>query len=82
MARVNLTLDLDTFGRLARVARQSHAPCAAVARALLLEALEQRERAERERKLAADYAAGREDARALLEELEAQQLEILDEESD
>lgn len=82
MTRVNLTLDPDTFARLSRVARQAHAPCAAVARALLLEGLDHRETAERQRKLAADYAAGRADARALLEELEMPQLENLDEESD
>ena len=64
--RLNLTLDESTSGALARE--------------LIREALARREALERERKLARDYAAGRSDARQLLQDLEAAQLELLDDE--
>ncbi len=44
------------------------------------EGLAQREAAERRKQLAADYAAGRGDARALLRDREAGQLELMNDE--
>lgn len=78
MARLNLTLDADTFARLNRHAQRAGAQCATLARGLLQEALERREALERSRKLAADYAGDRQDARELLRDLEAGELELLD----
>lgn len=78
MARLNLTLDADTFSRLVRHARDAGARRASLARTLLREALERREALARRRKLAADYAADRDDVRAALEELEPGELELLD----
>ena len=80
MGRLNLTLDSDTEGRLSRHAKKAGAQKASFARALLREALERRERMQRRRKIAEDYSAGRADAKALLGEMEAAQLELLDEE--
>ena len=80
MARLNLTLDEDTFRQLDRHTKQSGTPRAALARELLREGLAQREAAERRKRLAADYAAGRGDARALLRDLEVGQLELMDDE--
>jgi len=80
MARVNLTLDADTYGRLSKFAKVSQTRCAAAARRLLREALDQRESAARRAKLAADYAAGRADARELLKDLETPELELLGDE--
>lgn len=79
MARLNLTLDDDTSGALARHAREQGTAQAALARELIREALARREAVARQRKLARDYAAGREDAKELLAELEVAQLELLDE---
>ena len=78
MARLNLTLDADTFARLNTHARKAGAQSATLARTLLQEALERREALERGRKLAADYAADRPDVRELLRDLEASELELLD----
>jgi ribosomal protein L25 (general stress protein Ctc) len=78
VARLNLTLDQDTFARLEKHARESRTRRATLAKTLIQEALEGREAARRRRKLAADYAAERDDARDLLRELEAGQLELLD----
>jgi hypothetical protein len=78
MARLNLTLDDDTLSRLARHARQTGGRRATLARRILREGLDAREARERRQKLAADYAAGREDARQLLSGLEAAQLDWLD----
>jgi 4'-phosphopantetheinyl transferase EntD len=78
MARLNLTLDPDTFRELDRYTRQLGKPRARVAKELLREGLERRRAAERRRKLAADYVAGRSDARAALRDLEAAQLGLLD----
>lgn len=50
-----------------------------MARELLCEALARRDALAHQRKLARDYAAGRADARELLAELEAGQLDLLDE---
>jgi metal-responsive CopG/Arc/MetJ family transcriptional regulator len=80
MDRLNLTLDESTSGALDRHARREGKPRAALARELIREAIAQREALERERKLARDYAAGRSDARQLLQDLEAAQLELLDDE--
>lgn len=80
MERLNLTLDEGTSGALSRHARREGKPRAALARELIREAIAQRDARERERKLARDYAAGRNDARQLLRELETAQLELLDRE--
>ena len=80
MARLNLTLDEDTFRRLDRHTKRAGRPRAALARELLREGLAQREAAERRKQLANDYAAGRPDARALLRDLEAGQLTLMDDE--
>jgi hypothetical protein len=78
MERLNLTLDSHTSERLSRHAKREGTPRAAYARGILREALEAREALARKKKLAADYAAGRADARRLLKELEAPQLEWFD----
>jgi len=80
MARLNVTLDDDTFTRLVRHARREGGRRAALARRILREGLDAREARERRMKLAADYAAGRSDARELLQGLEAAQLDWFDEE--
>jgi hypothetical protein len=77
MARVNLTLDEETFAELERYTRLLGKPRATLARELLHEALFRRRAAERRRQLAADYAADRADARALLKDLESAQLELM-----
>lgn len=79
MARLNLTLDADTFARLDRHAKRQGARRASLARRILREGLAAREAHQRRKRLAADYAAGRPDARELLRDLEARQLECLDE---
>jgi hypothetical protein len=78
MGRLNLTLDADTFRELDRYTREVGKPRARVAKDLLREGLERHRAAERRRKLAADYVADRADARALLNDLEAGQLGLLD----
>ena len=78
MARLNLTLESDTSAQLERQARKAGTQRAAFARSLLVAALAERDAGERRRKLAADYAAGREDARALLAELESGQTELIE----
>jgi hypothetical protein len=78
MARLNLTLDLDTFKRLEKHAREARSRRATLARTLIREALDLRESARRRRKLALDYGAGRDDTRDLLRDLEAGELELLD----
>ena len=78
MPRLNLTLDVDTLQALNRHARKAKAPTAAVARRLLRQAIEREEAREQARKLARDYAAGRADARDLLDDLEQAQLDLLD----
>ena len=80
MARLNLTLDPDTYSELEKHARQLRTPRARLAKDLLTEGLARRAAAERRRRLAADYAAGRRDARAVLKDLEAAQLALLDDE--
>jgi predicted transcriptional regulator len=80
MSRINLTLDADTEQRLARHAKRLGKPRAAAARQLLSDGLARREAQERRKTLAADYSAGRHDAREILEDLERAQLDLLDEE--
>ena len=77
MDRLNLTLDEGTSGALTRHARPEGKPRAAIARELIREALARREALERQKKLAKDYAAGRDDAKELLADLEAAQLDLL-----
>lgn len=77
MERLNLTLDEGTSGALSRHARREGKPRAALARELIREAIARREAVEAQRKLARDYAAGREDAREILSEMETAQLELL-----
>ena len=77
MDRLNLTLDHDTSGALARHARHEGKPRAALARELIMEALARREAVAQRRKLARDYVAGRDDAKELLAEFERGQLELL-----
>ena len=78
MARLNLTLDDDTSKRLEKHARETRERRATLARTLIQEGLDRREAARRRRKLARDYVAGRDDARELLRDLEASELELLD----
>ena len=81
MARLNLTLDADTFQKLDRHSGRVGRPRARVATEILREGLARREAAERRKRLAADYAAGRADACALLKDLESSQLDLLDDET-
>ena len=81
MARLNLTLDADTFQKLDRHSGRVGRPRARVATEILREGLARREAAECRKRLAADYAAGRADARALLKGLESSQLDLLDDET-
>ena len=78
MARLNLTLDEGTLLEFDRYRKQVGKPRARVAKELLQEGLERRRTAERRRKLAADYVADRSDVRSALSDLEAGQLELLD----
>ena len=74
MSRLNLTLDSDTLAWLERHASSAKMAVASLARQLVKEAVEQRDRTERLRKLASDYAAGRDDAKDILRDLESAQL--------
>lgn len=78
MARINLTLDESTYLAIVQHASRRRIPCARAAKELLAEGLAHRAAVERRRKLAKDYAAGRKDARGLLEDLELAQLELMD----
>jgi len=80
MNRLNLTLDEGTAVALARHARREGKPRATLARELIREAIAQRDALEIKRKLARDYMAGRSDAKQILTDLEAAQLELLDRE--
>ena len=73
MARLTLILDDATAQRLTLRARVHRQRVTTLARELIREALDLREKAESRRRLAADYAADREDAAALLQEIEAAQ---------
>lgn len=78
MERLNLTLDAGTSGTLARHARDLKKPRATLARELIREALARREALDHQRRLARDYAAGRNDAKQLLADLEMAQIDLLD----
>ena len=78
--RLNVTLDQKTYEALEKQAKQTRKPCARVAKEILSEGLARRDAVARRKKLAADYRAGRADARALLNDLESVQLELLDDE--
>jgi len=80
MARLNVTLDRHTYAELEKQARQLKKPCTRIAREILVEGLARRTATERREKLAADYRAGRADARAILKDLESPQWELLDDE--
>lgn len=80
MKRFNVTLNQETYEALERQAKQTRKTCAKVAEDLLSEGLARREINTRRKKLAADYRAGRADARTLLNDLESPQLELLDDE--
>ncbi len=77
MARLNLTLDPDTYSTLERYAKQAEKPCARLAREILSEGLSQRAAQEQRKRLAEEYAAGRADARAVLKDWEGAQAELL-----
>ena len=78
MGRLNLTLDEDTFRGLKKHASSQSKPAARIARDLIREGLARREATERLRRLARDYAMGRKDSRALLNDLESGQLDLLE----
>lgn len=80
MKRLNVILNQETYEALERQAKQTRRTCAKVAEDLVLEGLTRRDAATRRKKLVADYRAGRADARALLNDLESSQLELLDDE--
>jgi hypothetical protein len=80
MARLNLTLDDDTWNALVRHAESR--PIATVARDILRAELARRDALGRRRALAKDYIAGRADERALLAELEGGQLALLEDDDD
>jgi len=80
MNRLNLVLDDDTAQRLSRHAKKHGEPLAKAAKRLIQKGISDEERVERERKLAADYAAGRAEARDLLADLEGAQGELLEDE--
>ncbi len=80
MARINLTLDRDTYALLDQRARISHKPRARVVKEILIEGLARRAAQERRKRLARDYAAGRGDAREVLAAWEVGQLELLENE--
>ena len=76
MSRLNLTLDEGTLKSLAR--HSPKRPVASFARQLIEEGLARLEREARLKKLARDYAAGRDDARELLADFEPLALETLE----
>lgn len=78
MARLNMTLMNDTLLKLTVRAKRARKPVATLAREVLEKALAEMEAEERRLKWAADYIAGREDARELLAEMESAQLELIE----
>ena len=78
MSRLNLTLPETTMKALSRYAQGR--PAAQVVRELLEAALAREAKAQALRKLARDYAAGREDALELLADFEPLAVEVLGEE--
>ena len=77
MSRLNLTLSSDTLSKLVRGARSRRVRVATYTRRLIEGALARSERRARLKKLAADYAADRDDVSELLADLEAGQLDLL-----
>lgn len=75
-------LDQETYGTLEKQAKQTRKPCARIAKEILSEGLARRDAAARRKQLVADYRAGRADARAVLNNFESVQLELLDDEGD
>ena len=71
-----MTLSASTSVQLIKHAKRASRPRAAFARDLLSTALEQLDREERIRKLAADYAAGWDDAREILADMQDAQAEL------
>jgi metal-responsive CopG/Arc/MetJ family transcriptional regulator len=80
MARINLTLDRDTYAELEEHVARAKKPRARVVKELLVEALSRHKARARRERLAHDYAAEREDARKTLGDLESGQLELLGDE--
>jgi hypothetical protein len=80
MIRLNLTLSDDTAKKLKKHSKGR--PRASVARELIDQALAAQELMERRRKLAHDYAAGRNDALELLKDFEPANLEAIGNEAD
>jgi predicted transcriptional regulator len=80
MTKLSVILDQKTYEALEKQAKQTRKPCVRVAKEILSEGLARRDAVARRKKLAADYRAGRADARALLNDLESVQLELLDDE--
>ncbi len=80
MMKLNVTLDRETFEILERQAKKAQKPCVKMAKDILSEGLAQRDAAAQRERLAADYRAGRADARALLNDFESLQSELLDDE--
>lgn len=80
MRRLNVMLDQETYEALARQAKKVRKPCARVAKEILSEGLARRDAAARRKQLVADYRAGRADARAVLNDFESLQSELLDDE--
>ena len=78
MARLNLTLDEETWRRLDECARRSGERRASLARRLLKEALGRRDVLERRKKVARDFAAAGSHDVDLLRALEEGQLDLLD----
>ena len=77
MSRLNLTLSPDTLSKLVRGARSRRVRVATYTRRLIEGALARAEKRARLRKLAADYAADRDDVSELLADLEAGQVDLL-----
>ena len=82
MARLNLTLDSDTWSDLSRRAVRQRMAKSALARELLSRALRRESEIERRRRLAEDYVRGRGDARKILADLELAQLDLVDDDGD
>jgi len=78
MARLNLTLDEETWRRLDERARRSGERRASLARRLLQEALGRREALDRRKRVARDYAAAGSHDVELLREIEEGQLDLLE----
>ena len=82
MARLNLTLDADTFAMLERDARRERTRVATLARRILREAVERRRREERWDAWEEAYRRDRADARQIAREWEPGVLEVAGDEAD